>query len=130
MGSPMPAIALLLIAGIPLASADVPVAPPMDLTATAAPEGVRLTWAAPVGASSTTYKVYRDGVLLDGNVDGLFYLDESSPSTSANFYAVTAVTAFGESLPAVAGFLGGDCVSHNPNATIPYTIDPLACIGQ
>lgn len=127
----MLAYALLMIVGLPFAAADVPVAPPMDLAATMTPDGIELTWNPPVGSTvGVTYAVYRDGVLLDGAVEGLSYVDTTSPAppssspTGTTFYAVTAITDFGESLPAV---VPTGCV-HTDLTTPPFVfVDPNAC---
>ena len=123
----MLAFASLMIVGLPLVAADVPAAPPMDLAATAVPEGIQLTWSPPIDASAgVTYAVYRDGVLLDGAIDGLSYVDptSSTASSSASVYAVTAITDFGESLPAV---VPTGCI--NTDFTTPpfVFIDPSKC---
>ncbi|MHB1262563.1 MAG: hypothetical protein ACYC2H_12705 [Thermoplasmatota archaeon] len=121
--SSMPVLALLLIVAMPLAAADVPVAPPMDLQASAVPEGVQLTWSAPIDASAaTTYSVYVDGILVQAGIEGLSFLDTST-SSSATVYAVTAVSAVGESVPALTTFT--TCIVIDPNA-FPFVFVNLA----
>jgi hypothetical protein len=124
----MVALALLMVVGLPFAAAAVLVAPPMDLTATAVPEGVRLTWNAPLDApDDVTYTISRDGFVLQTGLTALSYVDQA-PS-GASVYAVTAVTAAGESVPALTGFLPPDCVNVYPVGTIPPAgVDP-DCLG-
>lgn len=122
----MPVFALLLIAGLPLAAADVPVAPPMDLQATAVAEGVQLTWSPPIDASAgTTYSVYIDGILVQTGVDGLSFVDTSTSSSSTVVYSVTAVTEFGESAPALVPF--GSCLAIDLTAIPPVYINIEDC---
>lgn len=121
---------LMILFGLPLAAAAVPLAPPVDLAATMTPNGVELTWEPPAGSTGgVTYAVYRDGTLLDGAVEGLSYVDAtslaSSSMTGTTVYSVTAITVFGESLPAV---VPTGCI-HTDFSTPPFVfIDPSSCV--
>ena len=124
-----PLLFVLLLA--PAASASVlldppmvPPTPPMNVAVTEDSSGVTITWDPPLfdgGASSVTYRVYKDSSLIADQLASTSYTDQLPPgesaATSTNYY-VTAVNDAGESAQA-----GGSCVTVEGPA-----VDPTACI--
>ena len=112
-------------AEVQLDPALVPPSPPMNVGSTSGSDSVTITWDAPLfmgGASSVTYRVYKDSTMIADGLTSTSYVDHLPLGMSAavaSSYTVSAVNDAGESMQA------GSCVHLDPAG-----VDPADCEAE
>lgn len=108
-------------AGLSLDPPMLPPTPPTNVQVSQGADTVTVTWDAPLfdgGASSVTYRVYKDSAMVADGLSSTSYVDSLPPgmaaATSAHYY-VSAVNDAGESAKT------GTCIILSPPMVDPGT---------